>query len=168
MRRPSRGAGPRHLRPAGCGAPFSPRGATSGAGMSWARSPRRRGWIANDSTGTSLAAKRGAAVIEDARLGRERYRVRGTPTLMLANGTKVRHPLAYPHMEERKVVGVAALPCYGEECLEATRALIERALTEGFRRFELCMRAAGEGRISHILLRHVPVSRRIEYRRPGA
>jgi protein-disulfide isomerase-like protein with CxxC motif len=69
-----------------------------------------------------------AAVVEEARIGRERYRVRGTPTLMLADGTKLRHPIAYPKMEERKVVGVAALPCYGEACLEATRQVIEKAL----------------------------------------
>ena len=69
-----------------------------------------------------------AAVVEEARLGRERYRVRGTPTLMLADGTKLRHPIAYPQMEERKVVGVAALPCCGEGCLEATRGVIEQAL----------------------------------------
>ena len=69
-----------------------------------------------------------AAVVEEARLGRERYRVRGTPTLMLANGTKLRHPIAYPRMEERKVVGVAALPCCAEGCLEATRAMIEQAV----------------------------------------
>jgi predicted DsbA family dithiol-disulfide isomerase len=69
-----------------------------------------------------------AAVMEEARLGRERYRVRGTPTLMLANGTKLRHPIAHPQMEDRKVVGVAALPCCGEGCLEATRQVIEKAL----------------------------------------
>jgi predicted DsbA family dithiol-disulfide isomerase len=69
-----------------------------------------------------------AAVVEEARLGRERYRVRGTPTLMLVDGTKLRHPIAYPRMEERQVVGVAALPCSGEGCLEATRAMIEQAL----------------------------------------
>jgi predicted DsbA family dithiol-disulfide isomerase len=69
-----------------------------------------------------------SAVVEEARLGRERYRVRGTPTLMLADGTKLRHPIAYPQMEERKVVGVAALPCCGEGCLEATRAVIEQAV----------------------------------------
>src|SRR5918994_3002836 len=69
-----------------------------------------------------------AAVVDEARLGRERYRVRGTPTLMLADGTKLRHPIAYPEMEERKVVGVAALPCYGEACLKSTREVIEKAL----------------------------------------
>ena len=68
------------------------------------------------------------AVVEEARLGRERYRVRGTPTLMLENGTKLRHAIAYPRMEERKVVGVAALPCCGEDCLDATRGMIEQAL----------------------------------------
>ena len=69
-----------------------------------------------------------AAVVEEARLGRERYRVRGTLTLMLADGTKLRHPIAYPHMEERKVVRVAALPCCGEGCLDATRAVIDQAV----------------------------------------
>jgi predicted DsbA family dithiol-disulfide isomerase len=69
-----------------------------------------------------------AAIVEEARLGRERYHVRGTPTLMLADGTKLRHPIAYPRMEERKVVGVAALPCCGDGCLEATRGIIEQAL----------------------------------------
>ena len=71
-----------------------------------------------------------AAVVEDARLGRERYRVRGTPTLMLADGTKLRHPIAYPRMEERTMVGVPALPCCGAGCLEATRAVIDQALRE--------------------------------------
>jgi predicted DsbA family dithiol-disulfide isomerase len=69
-----------------------------------------------------------AAVVEEARLGRECYRVRGTPTLMLADGTKLRHPIAYPQMDDRRVVGVASLPCYGEGCLEATREVIEKAL----------------------------------------
>ena len=69
-----------------------------------------------------------AAVKEEARLGRERYRVRGTPTLMLADGTKLRHPIAYPRMEDRRVVGVPALPCCGDDCLEATREVIEQAL----------------------------------------
>lgn len=68
------------------------------------------------------------AIVEEARLGREQYRVRGTPTLMLANGTKLRHPLAYPDMEGNQVVSVAALPCCREGCLEATREVIERAL----------------------------------------
>src|SRR5215217_4585810 len=69
-----------------------------------------------------------SAVVEDARLGRERYLVRGTPTLMLADGTKLRQPIAYPRMEERKVVGVTALPCCGEGGLEATRAVVEQAV----------------------------------------
>jgi predicted DsbA family dithiol-disulfide isomerase len=75
-----------------------------------------------------LGGEARAAVLEEARLGRERYRVRGTPTLMLADGTKLRHPIAYPRMEERKVVGVAPLPCCGEDCLEATRGVIEHAV----------------------------------------
>jgi predicted DsbA family dithiol-disulfide isomerase len=70
-----------------------------------------------------------AAVIEEARLGREQYRVRGTPTLMLANGTKLRHLLSYPRMEDRQIVAVAPLPCHGEECLAKTREMIVQTLT---------------------------------------
>jgi predicted DsbA family dithiol-disulfide isomerase len=71
------------------------------------------------------------AVIEEARLGREHYQVRGTPTLMLADGTRIRHLMAYPHMEDRTIVAVPPLPCYGAECLDATRALIEQAVGVG-------------------------------------
>lgn len=66
-------------------------------------------------------------ILAEGRLGRERYKVRGTPTLMLADGTKLRHPIAEPRMRGRKVVGVGALPCHGEGCLDATRALFEQA-----------------------------------------
>ncbi len=69
-----------------------------------------------------------AAVLEEHRVGREQYRVRGTPTLMLADGTRLRHPIAFPMMRNRRVVGVTPLPCWGQGCLDATRALFERAL----------------------------------------
>ncbi len=69
-----------------------------------------------------------ATVLEEARLGQQQYRVRGTPTVMLADGTKLRHPIAFPRMKEDRVVGVMPLPCHGDECLAATRALFERAL----------------------------------------
>lgn len=72
-----------------------------------------------------------AAVLEELRLGREQYRVRGTPTLMLADGTKLRSPIAFPVMRERTIVAVGRLPCCGEVCLDATRALVERALQSG-------------------------------------
>jgi predicted DsbA family dithiol-disulfide isomerase len=68
------------------------------------------------------------AVLDEARLGQEQYRVRGTPTLMLGDGTKLRHPIAFARMREERVVGVMPLPCHGEECLQATRDLFERAL----------------------------------------
>ncbi|MCC6315748.1 MAG: DsbA family protein, partial [Thermomicrobiales bacterium] len=70
------------------------------------------------------------AIEEELRLGRERYNVRGTPTLMLPDSTKLRHPLAYPEMEDRIVTGIAPLPCCGEACIEATRALVARALPQ--------------------------------------
>jgi hypothetical protein len=61
------------------------------------------------------------AVLEECRIGRERYRVRGTPTVMLPDGRKLRHPIAFPQMKGHKVVGVLPLPCCGEWCLEETR-----------------------------------------------
>ncbi|HZS87989.1 MAG TPA: hypothetical protein VFE42_15625, partial [Chloroflexota bacterium] len=64
----------------------------------------------------------------EARLGGERYGVRGTPTVMLEDGTKLRHPIAFPRLRGHTVVGVMPLPCCGDGCLEATRALFERAL----------------------------------------
>ena len=67
------------------------------------------------------------AVLEECREGRERYRVRGTPTVMLPDGRKLRHPIAFPQMEDHKVVGVRPLPCCGEGCLEETRKLFEEA-----------------------------------------
>ncbi len=68
------------------------------------------------------------AVLAECRLGQQQYRVRGTPTLMLADGNKLRPPLAAPVMRERKVVAVGKLPCCGEGCLDATRALFEQAM----------------------------------------
>jgi hypothetical protein len=68
------------------------------------------------------------AVLAEARAGQERFRVRGTPTLMLADGTKLRAPIAFAHMQAERVVGVMPLPCHGQECLQATRDLFERAL----------------------------------------
>ena len=71
------------------------------------------------------------AVLAEAQAGQERYRVRGTPTLMLADGTKLRSPIAFPQMREHRITGVMPLPCHADECLQATRELFERALTVG-------------------------------------
>lgn len=68
------------------------------------------------------------AVLDECRIGREQYHVRGTPTLMLPNGAKLRAPIAFPVMRERRVIAVGKLPCCGDGCLDATRALIEQAL----------------------------------------
>ncbi len=69
-----------------------------------------------------------AAVLDELRIGQEQYRVRGTPTLMLADGTRLRPPIAFSVIRERRVVAVGRLPCCGTGCLDATRALIEQAL----------------------------------------
>lgn len=71
------------------------------------------------------------AVLEEARLGREQFRVPGTPTLMLPNGKRLRHALAYPKMEDDKIVSVSPLSCHGDGCLEATRQLLEQAIDQG-------------------------------------
>jgi predicted DsbA family dithiol-disulfide isomerase len=67
-------------------------------------------------------------VLEEGQLGKEIYNVRGTPTVMLTDGKKLRHPMAYPNIQNGKIVSVGRLPCYGEGCYEATRALFDRAL----------------------------------------
>ncbi len=67
-------------------------------------------------------------VLEEGQLGRDQYRVHGTPTLMLADGTKLRHPMAYPTMVDGKITRVGVLPCCGEGCLEITRGFFEKAL----------------------------------------
>ncbi|HNS00943.1 MAG TPA: DsbA family protein [Anaerolineae bacterium] len=69
-----------------------------------------------------------AAVLEEGRLGKERYHVRGTPTIMLSDGTRFRHPLAYPQISDGQIVSVGKLPCCGEGCYDATRAMFESAL----------------------------------------
>jgi hypothetical protein len=42
------------------------------------------------------------------------------PTVMLADGTRLRVPIAFPVMRDRKIVGVDTLPCCGEGCLDTT------------------------------------------------
>jgi protein-disulfide isomerase-like protein with CxxC motif len=74
------------------------------------------------------SARAREAVLAEARAGQEHYHVRGTPTLMLANGSKLRAPIAFARMRDERVVGVMPLPCHGDECLQATRDLFERAL----------------------------------------
>ncbi len=69
-----------------------------------------------------------SAVLAEGRLGKEHYRVRGTPTIMRDDGTKLHHPLAYAHIHDGKVLAVDPLPCCGEACYEGTRDLFERAL----------------------------------------
>jgi len=68
------------------------------------------------------------AVLSEARLGQQQLRVRGTPTVMLSDGTKLRHPIGYARLREDRVVGVTPLPCHGDGCIEATRELFDRAL----------------------------------------
>jgi predicted DsbA family dithiol-disulfide isomerase len=69
-----------------------------------------------------------ARVMAEARLGHDRFGVRGTPTMMLADGTVLDFPLAEPQFEDGRIAAVRPLPCYAETCLEATRNVIERAL----------------------------------------
>jgi len=67
-------------------------------------------------------------ILDEGQLGLDRYRVHGTPTLMLADGTKLRHPIAYPNMVGDKIIKVGILPCHGEGCLDITRGFFEKAL----------------------------------------
>ena len=69
-----------------------------------------------------------AAVLEEGKLGKEKFGVRGTPTIMLSDGTKLRHKMSYPNIKDGKIISVGKLPCCGEGCYEATRELFEKAL----------------------------------------
>lgn len=72
-----------------------------------------------------------AAVLEEGRIGKEQYKVRGTPTVMLRDGTKLRHLMAFPDIQDGKIQSVDPLPCCGEGCDQAVRALFEAALKQG-------------------------------------
>lgn len=72
-----------------------------------------------------------AAVLAEGRLGKEQYKVRGTPTIMLGDGTKLHHPIAYPIFEKGQIAAVGKLPCCGEGCYDATREFFERAVKQG-------------------------------------
>ncbi len=69
-----------------------------------------------------------AAVIAEGKLGKEKFGVRGTPTIMLGDGTKLRHPLAYPKIQDGKILSVGRLPCSGAGCYDATRELFQKVL----------------------------------------
>lgn len=68
------------------------------------------------------------AVLEEGQSGKETYKVHSTPTIMLGSGKKLRHPMAYPNIENGKILSVGKLPCCGAGRYEATRALFEQAL----------------------------------------
>lgn len=72
-----------------------------------------------------------AAILAEGKLGKEKFGVRGTPTVMLSDATKLRHPLAYANIQHDKIVSVGRLPCSGEGCYQATRELFEKALGNG-------------------------------------
>ncbi|RIK31195.1 MAG: hypothetical protein DCC56_03125 [Anaerolineae bacterium] len=69
-----------------------------------------------------------AAILEEGKLGKEKFGVRGTPTVMLSDGTKLRHSLAYANIRNGKILSVGKVPCCGEGCYQATRELFEKAL----------------------------------------
>ncbi len=68
------------------------------------------------------------AVLEEGRLGKEQFGLRSTPTLMLSSGKRLHQPIAYPHSENDQIISVDPLPCCGERCYEATRALFNQVL----------------------------------------
>jgi predicted DsbA family dithiol-disulfide isomerase len=67
-------------------------------------------------------------VKQEFELARSRYAVRGTPTLMLPDGTRLDMPMATPRTAGGRIVGIRQQTCLGESCRDATRALFERAL----------------------------------------
>ncbi len=70
-------------------------------------------------------------VLEEFQAGRDRYNVHGTPVLMLPDGPRLHLPIAFPVLEEHRVVRVHPLPCCGEGCLDAMRALLDQAAQAG-------------------------------------
>ena len=68
------------------------------------------------------------AVLEEGRVGQQQFHVRSTPTLMLSSGKRLRQPIAYPHSENDQIASVDPLPCAGEGCYQATRALFDQAI----------------------------------------
>lgn len=69
-----------------------------------------------------------AAVLAEAEEARTRYGVRGTPTLMLPDGSRLKLPIAFPHLKNRRIVAMDPAPCIGAACDDVIRALFERAL----------------------------------------
>jgi predicted DsbA family dithiol-disulfide isomerase len=69
-----------------------------------------------------------AEVLDEAHRGYDAYDVRGTPTLMLENGTVLQHAFATADFEDDRISAVQPLPCCGDGCLDATRNLITMAL----------------------------------------
>lgn len=72
-----------------------------------------------------------AAVLEESRIGREQFQVRGTPTLTLTDGTHLKLPIAFPRIRAHRIIGMAPLKCVGETCSAEMRAIFERALGGG-------------------------------------
>jgi hypothetical protein len=68
------------------------------------------------------------AVLAEGRLGKEQYHVRSTPTLMSSSGEPLQLAMAMPHSENDQIVSVDPLPCCGEGCYEAMRALFQQVL----------------------------------------
>lgn len=68
------------------------------------------------------------AVLAEGKLGHERYQVRGTPTMMLEDGTRLRFPAGYPKIQDGKIISVGKAPCCGEGCDELIRQMFEKAL----------------------------------------
>ena len=66
-------------------------------------------------------------VLAERRLGLEQFGVRGTPTLIMPDGSRARLPLAAPRMRNRRIIAVPALPCCGDGCLDEMRHLLDRA-----------------------------------------
>ena len=65
------------------------------------------------------------AILKDARVGQERYWARGTPSILLSDGTMLRHAITYAHKRDSHVIGVMPLPCRGDECIESPQDLFE-------------------------------------------
>lgn len=75
---------------------------------------------------TDAGARR--AIEETFHDARQRLGVRGTPTLMLEDGTRLTMPMATPRVIGGRIASVGQLTCSGAGCDAAVRGLFERAL----------------------------------------
>ena len=76
------------------------------------------------------------AILEEGKIGKEQFHVRGVPTIMAEDGMKFRHPIAYADILEGKVYSVGELPCCGDNCYQLTRDIFDKTILHAGKKVE--------------------------------